>query len=217
MARDYAKMYAGRNRRAAAGRTRYWLAGLLCLALIAGLLVLLHHVPLRGRKNPPVVAAAVPPAGTGEKEPPAVAHPVAFDFYNTLPAANTAVAAVSSDPIPAAVSPAEKETATIAVASITPASTAKPVKALPPVHYVLQLGVFADRKAAARSRLNFLLAGVDSIIVRETSEGDRVLFRIQQGAYPSEKAARVAATRYRRRGVESIVRKVVDIDENIPT
>lgn len=220
MARDYAKMYSGRNRKSTGGRIPYVLVGLFLLILAAGMLYFVRHGSsaflkdreerLRDRlhlsRNRP------------EARPPAeeATSPVAFDFYNTLPATASDTGRVSEDRIGSAV--LQRDGAVLRSEKPTQSDSGQTAKESqkPQAHYVLQLGVFSDRKAAARTRLNFLLAGVDSIIVRETTEGGKVLFRIQQGSYLTEKGALAAGARFRRHGVAAVVRRVVDVDATVP-
>lgn len=210
--KDYAKMYSGRNRGQSGSRIPYLLGGLLLLILAAGAAYYFRHASGLPKDHPAVQPEQQTAASSASVEE--TAPPVAFDFYNTLPAHEGPLPS-ASEKVAVAVAPAPRSQATVQPASVQAAK--EPTTKAPSAHYVLQLGVFADRKAAARTRLNFLLSGVDSVIVRETAEGGKILFRIQQGSYLSEKAALAASTKFHRRGVEAIVRRVVDIDPNVPT
>lgn len=215
MAKDYAKMYESRKGKRSGSRPPAWLLAVGCLVLGAAAVLWIHDKGLSHFKTLALGAGkaipATPPATRprpGEVSPAEAetASAVQFDFYNELPAAR--LLEITQSPVPA-IRPES------VASQATPVSKGKPAPVS--AQYVVQLGVFSDKRAAAQTRLNFLLSGVDSVIVQEKTATGEIIFRIQQGPFSTERAARAAEARLHRKGIESLVRKVVEMGSAIPT
>ena len=207
MAKDYAKMYEKRKGKPSGGRPSLLIA-VVCVVMGVAAVMVFHGGVLSWRlaKLAPQNIAKTVTSPTAKSSSVAVSEePVKFDFYSELPAT-----------VPAAVG--------VASHSVAAGTTGKPAVAKPALaatgatsRYFLQLGIFSDKRAAARVRLNFLLAGVDSVIVQEKSAKGDTIFRIQQGPYLDERTARAAESKLHRKGIDVLMRKVVETGPVVPT
>lgn len=197
MARDYAKMFSGRGPGEPperGGRIVWLVVFVLLLGLSA--IWFRFHAPRFLTGESLAERARQNLAGRPAPEPP-----VHFDFYAALPAAERG--ALPATP---------PETAQKAAVDPFPPSRVNSAVPQSPTgyQYVVQLGLFSEHTAASRARLNFLLSGIDSVIVKEKNARGETIFRIQQGPWASEKAARVAEARLRRKGLETLLRKTAE-------
>lgn len=202
-------MYSGRSPQDPGKGPRLLLPLVAGVVLLGGGAVFMHHVAphflsgqalaIRARLNLPVAAQSNANAqvATAKTVAPAPAsdQPVKFDFYNELPTMQAETAGENPKPV------------TVAVRN----QGVHPVKHVAASgNYVLQLGFFSDRRAAAQTRLNFLLSGIDSLIVSEKTASGAAVFRIQQGPYATEHEARLAQARLKEKGVEALLRKTAE-------
>lgn len=218
MARDYAKMFSGQSPRGPDRGVRVLWMVIFVTLVGAGLVWFRLHAPhlfsgetlaMRARMN----LAGKGPA-TGMPPPPPAAppdEPVRFDFYNALPTMDLATTVPVTPPSPGPEVASPPPTPTPAPVAVTVRSTTKNISPVGetrsvPGQYVVQLGFFSDHTSAARTRLNLLLAGIDSLIVREKNARGETVFRIQQGPFPSVHAARQAQARLKRKGVDTLLR-----------
>lgn len=72
--------------------------------------------------------------------------------------------------------------------------------------YYLQFGTFKDAPSASQLRLSLLLTGIESE-VEKVENGPEKNYRVWQGSYATEAQAKQYQQKWRRKGVESVIKQ----------
>lgn len=143
---------------------------------------------VRPRQNAQTAASAAAAAAQPDE-------PVRFDFYTELPNAqiesNTVVDSTDANKA------AKKLQETVRKSGLTP----------PAPGYVVKIAAYVSESQAGQMRISLLLAGVDADIVK-MKEGNKDMFRVQQGPYATVKLAKKRQQELQKKGIESAVEKI---------
>ncbi len=141
--------------------------------------------------------------------PPPEIH---FEFYTTLPKMqvklsdlNTTDERSSAPKIQqASILPAPAASAVISASDIEKELSAQ----LTPPSYVVQLGIFSSKNAAAKYRASLSTAGFEASVVKSAAAGSTI-YRVQLGPFKNQNQARMAQKELQRKGLNGIMRKII--------
>lgn len=155
-------------------------------------------------------------------------EPIHFEFYSMLPSTRVNLAEMEDDlqtppakPIkPAAIhKTTTPKTTTQKITTPTLAIKADELERelshqLAKKLYIIQLGVFRNANAAKRYQKNLAASGIKTSIIT-IKNGNKTLYRLQQGPFSTQKIAKLNADKLRGKGVAHLLHVTKDSSNNV--